>query len=552
MAANLIATILGQRGPMLSNELAKLLEQSHGLAAATARKRVERGCDGVTKLSHLIFPHRARFVYLQSEYGSPRFFDKLQEALRTSNSTYYHALQALEMRSHAMPRAHFLIACGAPVAQKKHVSAETLTERLIKAGLVQEVTLPDGVICIVRCDKALAFRGGWLQKEMRARLIAERVALHAVKDWARRLGIVSYGTVETREDENSEQMPRVGTLEWDMAGPSYLFPMRTYTATADLRPGFLVCDIALNGRATAEHVSAFVKKCVTLRSLSKVGRCLQVFVAEDYTTEAFGLLKNEGIIPGTTDSLFGLDVAKALKNLCSVLINTAALVESPAALEKIFNGLSRIEGAASTLRGSLFEFAVAQIAKTTFRGSDPEVNRIVRDDLGRDAEIDVLVVVRNQEVVFIECKGVHPSGTVDDDEVVRWLDLRIPILRGAAKLHSEWRSLPQRYEIWSSGGYSERALALIAAKKQATTKYHIEVRDAAYVHAEVRASRDEGLIRTYEEHFINHPLREIERSQDRAKRKATRDLKRSLPDKLLVSSAPIVQPVDSQLSLGGE
>lgn len=551
MAADLIASILSKHGPMLSSELARILEQSHGVAAAAARKRVERGCDGMTKLSHVVFPHRVRFVYLQSEYGSPLFFDKLSEALQNSNSTYYYALQALEMRSNVMPRSHFLIACGAPVAQKKHVSAETLTERLIKAGLVKEVTLPGGDVCIVRCDKEIAFLDSYLLKEMKARLIAERVALLALKDWARRLGVVSYGAVETREDEDLEKMPRVGTLEWDMAGPSYLFPMRTYTADAGLLPGFFVCDIALNGRATAKHVSAFVKKCVTLRSLPKVGRCLQVFVAEDYTAEAFGLLKNEGIIPGTTESLFGLDVAKALKNLCSVLINTAALIESPGVLEKIFNGLSRIEGAASTLRGSLFEFAVAQIAKTTFRGCDPEVNRIVKDGLGRDAEIDVLAVIRNQEVVFIECKGVHPLGTVDDDEVIKWLDVRIPVIRGAAKLHSEWRDLPQRYEIWSSGGYTERALSLIAARQQQTRKYRIEARDAAYVHAEVRASKDDGLIRTYEEHFINHPMRELDRSQERAKRKEIRDRKRTPPPALL-APPPMVQPTIPQPSPGLE
>ena len=549
MAADLIATILSKHGPMLSSELARILEQSYGVAAAAARKRVERGCDGMTKLSHVVFPHRARFVYLQSEYGSPWFFSNLLEALRKTNSTYYYALQALEMRSNVMPRSHFLIACGAPVAQKKHVSAETLTERLIKAGLVKEVTLPDGYVCIVRCDKEIAFLDSYLLKEMKARLIAERVALLAVKDWARRLGVVSYGAVETREDEDLEKMPRVGTLEWDMAGPSYLFPMRTYTAAAGLLPGFFVCDIALNGRATAEYVSAFVKKCVTLRSLPKVGRCLQVFVAEDYTAEAFGLLKNEGIIPGTTESLFGLDVAKALKSLCSVLINTAALTESPGVLEKIFNGLSRIEGAASTLRGSLFEFAVAQIAKTTFRGCDPEVNRIVKDELGRAAEIDVLAVIRNQEVVFIECKGVHPLGTVDDDEVIRWLDVRIPVIRGAVKRHSEWCDLPQRYEMWSSGGYTERALSFIAERKKQTSKFHIEARDAAYVHGQVRTSNDDGLIRTYEEHFVNHPMRELERSQEREKRKAVRDRKPS-PTPALPAPPPIVQPANPQ-SLAG-
>ena len=526
MAADVIVTILSKSGPMLSSDLARVLENKYGVSAPAARKRIERGCDEMRKLSHVVFPHRARFVYLRSDYGSPRFFSNLLEALRKTNSTYYYALQALEMRSNVMLRSHFLIACGAPVVQMKHISAESLTERLIKADLVKEILLPDGDVCIVRCDQEIAFLDSHALAKMKARLVAERVALLAVKDWARSLGIVSYGAVKTREDEGLDRMPQVGTFQWDMAGPSYLFPMRSYTSSADLQSGFFVCDIALNGRVTAEEISAFVKKCVTLRSLPKVGRCLQVFVAEDYSTEAFALLKREGIIPASTESLFGLEVAKALKNLCSVLVNTASLLESPEALDKIFSGLSRIEGAASTLRGSLFEFAVAQIAKTTFPGSDPEVNRKEKDSLGRAAEIDVLVVKKNQEVVFIECKGVHPLGTVDNDEVIKWLDVRIPVLREVAKYHSEWRNLPQRFEIWSSGGFTEHALSLITERNQKTQKYTIEARSAEYVRSQVRASNDAGLIRTYEEHFINHPMRELEVAQERAARKVQRDKRR--------------------------
>ena len=523
MTADVIATILNEHGPMLSSELARFLKQSHGLTDSAARKRVQRGCAGMTKLSHLVFPHRARFVYMQSEYGSPRFFAKLSEALQRSNSTYYHALKALELRSNIMPRSHFLIACGAPVAQANHVSAVTVADRLIKAGLVKEKTLPGGQVCIVRCDEEIAFADGDSIKRMKARLIAERIALIGVRDWARQLGFVSYDAVKTREDGEIEEMPRVGTFEWDMSGPCYLFPMRTYSTNAEMLPGFFVCDIALNGRVNAEEISAFVKKCITLRSLAKVGRCLQVFVAESYSLEALRQLRAEGIIPATTESLFGSDVAEALKSLCSLLIATTALIESPGALEEIFEGLSRIEGAASTLRGSLFEFAVAQIAKTTFLGCNAEVNRIVQDGLGRHAEIDVLAIVRNHEVVFIECKGVHPLSVVDDDEVVKWLDQRIPVLRGAAKQHSEWRDLRQRYEIWSSGGYTDKALSLIVERQQQTSKYIIEARDGDYIHAEVRASKDKGLIRTYEEHFINHPMLELKKAKERARRKAIRD-----------------------------
>jgi hypothetical protein len=355
--------------------------------------------------------------------------------------------------------------------------------------------------------------------KMKGRLIAEKVALLAVRDWSRNLGMVSYDTVETREDESLEALPKVGTFNWDLAGPSYLFPMREYV-DATLKPGFFVCDLALNGIVGVDQLAGFVNKCVTLRSLKKVGKCLQVFVAERYSDEAFDLLREKGIIPATTESLFGRDVAQALKSLCAVLTDTAKLTQNPDALDKIFNDLSRIEGAASTLRGSLFEFAVAQIARSTFLGYSQEMNRIVKDSIGAEAEIDVLAQRPNHEVVFIECKGIHPISALGDDEVEKWLSKRIPVIRGFVKTHSEWASTAHRFELWTSGKLSEAAIALVNAAQAKNPKLDIQIRDADYVLAQAVASKDVGLLKAYKQHFVTHPMREFEEAQKREQRKA--------------------------------
>ncbi len=418
-----------------------------------------------------------------------------------------------------MPRRHFLIACGAPVAQKKHISAETLLERLVKATLVKEVAFPGGESCVVRCDHHQMLEVTSMWAKMKGRLIAEKITLLAVKDWARNLGMVSYDSVETREDEGSEALPKVGTFNWDLAGPSYLFPMREYVDTT-LKPGFFVCDLALSGSVTAANLAGFVNKCVTLRSLRKVGKCLQIFVAESYHAEAFALLKEQGIIPATTESLFGRDVALALKNLCAVLTDTAKLTQSPDALDKIFNDLSRIEGAASTLRGSLFEFAVAQIARSTFWGYPQEMNRIVKDSIGAEAEIDVLAHRPSHEIVFIECKGIHPFSTLDDAEVEKWLDKRIPVIRGFVKTHSEWATIRHKFELWTSGKLSDDAIAMVKAAQAKHPKLDIQARDADYVLGQAASSNDKGLLKTYRQHFVTHPMQEFEEARKREQRKA--------------------------------
>lgn len=514
---------------MLSSDLSKLLETRYGLNSDAARKRVERGCPGMNRLNHIVFPHRARFIYRQEDYGSPFFFENLMEALKKTRSTYFAALQALGLRDNVMPKTHFLIACGAPIAQKKHISAESLLEKLVKATLVKEVTLPGGEFCVVRCDRHQMLDVTSLWAKTKGRLIAEKVTLLAVKDWSRNLGMVSYDSVETREDEGSDVLPKVGTFNWDLAGPSYLFPMREYV-NSTLKPGFFVCDLALNGRVSADQLAGFVNKCVTLRSLKKVGKCLQIFVAESYHNEAFALLKEKGIIPATTESLFGQDVALALKNLCTVLIDTAQLTQNPGALDKIFKDLSRIEGAASTLRGSLFEFAVAQIARSTFLGYSQEVNKIVRDSIGSVAEIDILAQRPNHEVVFIECKGIHPISTLSDDEVEKWLDKRIPVIRGFVKTHSEWSSIHKRFELWTSGKFSENAIAMVEAAQAKSPKLDIQLRDANYVLAQAMASKEAGLLKTYRQHFVTHPIQELEKAQKRDQSKADKAKARLLSE----------------------
>ena len=521
MSENTLINLLKQYGPMLSSDLSKLLETQYRLKPEAARKRVGRGCPGMNRLNHIVFPHRARFVYRQEDYGSPFFFRNLMDALRKTRSTYFAALQALDIRDNVMPKNHFLIACGAPISQKKHVSAESLLERLIKASLVKEVVLLGGELYVVRVDHLQMLDETALSAQTKGRLIAEKVTLFAVKDWSRNLGMVSYDSVETREDEDSNDLPKVGTFNWDLAGPSYLFPMREYVNTT-LKPGFFVCDIVLNGRVSVDHLTGFINKCITLRSLRNVGKCLQIFVAESYHNDAFTRLKEMGIIPATTESLFGLDVALALKELCSVLRDTAKLTQNPDALDKIFCDLSRIEGAASTLRGSLFEFAVAQIVRSTFLGYQQEMNRIVRDSIGSKAEIDILAQRPNHEVVFIECKGIHPISTLGDEEVERWITKRIPVIRGFLKTHSEWTHLTQRFELWSSGKFSENAIAMVTAAQAKNPKFKIHLRDADYVLAQAMASKEAGLLKTYQQHFVTHPMQEFERAKTREKRKADR------------------------------
>lgn len=542
MSKNNVEQILRAHGPMLSTELTKRLISSYGVSPEAARKQVQRGCDGMTRLSQIVFPHRARFIYLQKDFGSPYFFQALLSSLEQANNTYFYALEALIERGGAMPINHFLIACGAPISQKGHVSAAQVIERLEKSGLLKRTEIPSLGECIVlmSAEQSLNFSN---YSDLRARLLVENILLKAIKDWARNLGFVSYDLVKLRDDPN--ELPKVGTYHWDLSGPSYLFPLAKQSKTGKPSPGFVVCDVALVPQLSKGAAAAFLKKCVTLRFLKKVGSCLQIFVAESFQKDAFNLLKQYGVVPATPESLFGKDVAESLLLLIEILTNTAKAGVDAETLDTVFRSLSKIEGAASTLRGCLFEFMISEIFKSILPKCATQMNRIVKDALGRSAEIDVLAIAGNRAIYFIECKGYSPAGYLPDSEVEKWLNDRIPVIRQYAKTHLEWRDLEQHYELWSSAMLSEEALEKVNAANRKTDRYQISIYGPEHILKTVEGNCEKPFADTYRQHFVNNPMREYEKDKKRKAAQLEKENRRKLletgsliPEKLLSTSSP--------------
>lgn len=71
--------------------------------------------------------------------------------------------------------------------------------------------------------------------------------------------------------------------------------------------------------ATLAGAAPFIRKCATLRALRNVGPCIQILVADHFHKEAFAALRAAGIIAATPKSLFGTEVAEALRELTSAL-----------------------------------------------------------------------------------------------------------------------------------------------------------------------------------------------------------------------------------------
>jgi Holliday junction resolvase-like predicted endonuclease len=499
-----VESFLETHGPCLSSEVTDHLVKSFAISPAAARKRVSRLAGKVRRLGYVTFPRKARFLYLEQQFGSPRYWGNLVEALMQTNSAYGHAIAALRQRGGAVPDGHFPIVCGAPVAQKKHLSPESIFTRLSEAGLLKRVALPGlgDCISIVQADGYYDV----FAPMVRTRLITEGFLLTAVSDWLKKLGIVSYDKVATRE---AETLPRVGTFAWDLTAPSYLGPMAKTGKDGKVKPGFVVCDVYLGERVTVDGVRPFIKKCRTLRSLRNIGPCLQIFVAGKYEGEAFQLLKENGIVPATPANLFGEEVAEGLLELSNVLNKAAhALTINPAEFDTLFKKLGKIEGAATQLRGTLFEYLTADILRRN--GAHVMMNRIYKAK-EKKAEADVIAVRGNISVTFIECKGHSPYGETPDEEVKRWLQHSVPVFFKAIKEHPDWKNLEVKFEFWATAPLTANSLAMLKKAKAEINpaRYTIEWRLGPDIHTICKKTKDHGLTMAFRKHFMKFNARSV-------------------------------------------
>lgn len=541
---DLVEQTLKEIGPCISGHLVDELVKQLDLTPDAARQRLSRN-KNIKRLAFLPFPRNARFVYLQADYGSPKFWGALTHALLDNTIAHGGALAALMARNGTMPLAHFKIACGAPAAQKGHLSPTSILDLLQQAQLVQTLELPGIGPCVQLSHQVMP--EAYELTRFRARLHTEEILLLAIKDWARKLGLVSYDKVKVRTLDPTTEQPKVGTFNWDLTAPSYLAPLVTWS-DAGPKPGFLACDVLLERVVQDSDIKPFLNKCRTLRNLKKVSRCLQIFVADGYSPAALRLAKEAGIIPATPATLFGDEVALALRQLTSVLVDAYAQSTNVEQLGEVFARLSRIEGAATNLRGALFEYLVAELVRKTSISSDIRMNEVVRDERGRSAEIDVLVVRHGHSVRFIECKGYKPGGTIPDDMVQRWLEDRIPLIRSEATGNRFWRNHQLTFEFWTTGVLTDAAWEKIReAQKVSPTKYTIVVHDHRALEEMSNNCGDKALQKTLAEHFFEHPMQTVQRDleirEHRSRLRALAPVKRGSGDSLY----PLLIEGDSDL-----
>jgi hypothetical protein len=506
-----VESILQAIGPCLSSRLCAALEE-HGLSAQAARQRVSRAGSAVKRLQGLIFPRGVRFLYHESTFNSHAYWEALVRDVGQAAPAYAAAIAALEARGGVVPLAHFDIISGSPVLQKGQIASATVLERLTAVRLVEQIEIP-GVGSCVALDGNGHF-GRASDTVLKARLRTEQILLLAVKDWARKLGVGSYNKIALRDD--GAEPPKVGTVRWDLAGPSYLSPMVSREKSGRPRPGFFVCDAVVGERIDDGAIAAFTRKCDLLGYLRRVAPILPLLIADRFTHEALQLGRSRGIIMATPGTLFGREVAEGLASLLTTLTKAAAVAaRNPEVVGELFEKLSGIEGAASNLRGALFEMIVGHCVQKCEDGLI-DIGKLLADKkTGKTAEVDVFRVKEDREVWCYECKAHQPTEVVDLDTVTHWVKDRIPVMQAALRAEGRFQGNKFHHEFWTCGTFDPDALTFMEQAAGATKKYAIGWKDGPAVRKYAAQIKRSSVLKVLDEHFFNHPLTRVARRYPR-------------------------------------
>lgn len=502
---SILEEALSTLGPCLTSELAQELV-NRGLSAEASRQRISRRNSQVATLANIVFPHKARFIYLKADFETEEYWQALTKRLAEKSPTYGAAIQSLMQRNGMMPLKHFYISCGSPFLQKGHVSASRIFDNLLKAKVIAKFNDSKLGECIKLANISDPGEHYGILN-MRARIFVEDILSRYIRHWMKNISLSSYNKIKLRTDD---ELPTVGTYHWDLSGPSYLYPLRKISKNGDLHPGFIICDILLRTEIDSKGVLPFIRKYTTVNSLKQISSSLYFIIADRFSPEALNAIKSKGIIPATPENLFGEEIAQSLEALFALLVRITQQLDDPDAIDKIYellNRLGKIEGVALNLRGALFPFLVAEL----FRSNGFSVEKFghnIKNDRGEIiAEVDLILRKGTKEIVYIECKGNDPGTSVNDKDVDKWLQ-KLPAWRDNYLNHNDWSNMSFRVEFWATGIFSETAQQILAARKEKSNKnkWIIDYCDNDSIAQQARAANNPTLYDTLKEHFLRHPL----------------------------------------------
>ncbi|WKX76943.1 hypothetical protein [Zobellia laminariae] len=127
--------ILNKKGPLMSNELSRLLEKSEGINYNTASQRVARN-KKIQKIKGY-FISNLSLCYLEKHVKDGLLFDSLNKAMFENGKKYWYTLNALELHGGIINQVFLECYTNYPIrALKGHLPFEKIIQKFIKSNIL--------------------------------------------------------------------------------------------------------------------------------------------------------------------------------------------------------------------------------------------------------------------------------------------------------------------------------------------------------------------------------------------------------------------------------
>ena len=282
---------LKKYGPMLSGNLAVILEREYSISNETARKAISRSRTPVQKLKVFPFNKNQVYVYLEEQFNTQRYRERLYEALKKEALAVAVILYSLENNNYIMKKSMLPIYSKSPIENTKgHRNFDRVISDLINQGVMFEVDDEYYAISPMYCGK---------EYNLTYSRSGEQILMIVAQDfvsWATKLNIMAYNSVRIFPDEAT-----FAHFRWFATAPSYVTPLYDLVK---MKPGFVVVDVILKSKASIQDVSFFVEKIKIIRNFKGVPAFVPVLLVNGVNSETLQYLKENKVVIGVLSNLF--------------------------------------------------------------------------------------------------------------------------------------------------------------------------------------------------------------------------------------------------------
>lgn len=495
-----LQNILENFGPMLSGSISRYLQKTKGLTAETARQRISRITPPVFSLTGIRFRSNQRFIYLESQFAKAIFLERLIEAFNEGSTAYANAIRAIENKGGRLPLNSWLSGCGSPVVKLKgHLLASTILEKLTSCHVVEETEDQRLGSVVKLCVGSISNQRMWSLS------LAEDLILGMVSSWAKNLGLTSFGQQNIRRKEGNP--PSFGGFAWDYTAPCFLHGIARHDAkTNKPMAGFFVGEICLGKKISQENLAPFLSKLSVIRNRRGIRPFIPCYIASELEAGALRTLRGNNVIVGLLRNIFDKEVAKLVEALIHTLEHASAFAAAnPEQIQKLLEGLTKLEGETLNVRGALFTMIVGHYFAS--QGAHIEINKEIFDsETGCRGEIDVVADESRARLTCVECKGMTAGTLVRIHEAEHWLKDRVPLMRRYFLSQDAHKDKKMVFDFWTSGQFEREAYEFLKDARERIRKYEIRFFDRTEINDLLQTAKLSNISAILNQHYSGQGL----------------------------------------------